>query len=162
MDDQTSWWQIGLSQTRCSSQKMLSKRTNLREERNGSNHIGLSYISKLSSTHRQSRQCYKKLCSKLASSIPLPHRLYNKCKKWFKRTILASLRHILLNHSNKDQLHQFLFLLPHVFLKLSTLDFIWRVGFVFYSCLQGGRQEMDLTPGTDLVGTEGECGKRVS
>ena len=82
------------------------RRTNLREERNGSNHIGLSYTSELFSTYRQSRHCYKKWCSKLASSIPLSHRLYNKCKKLFKRAILASLRHILLNRSNKDQLYQ--------------------------------------------------------
>ena len=82
------------------------RRTNLREERNGSNHIGLSYTSELLRTYRQSKHCYEKLHSKLASSIPLSHRLYNKCKEWFKRAIFASLRHILLNHSNKDQLYQ--------------------------------------------------------
>lgn len=105
-DDQTSWWQTGLSQTRCSSQKMLSKGQISGRKEMVVITLGSPTRAKLSSTYRQSRHCYKKLCSKLASSIPLSHRLYNKCKKWFKRTVLASLRHILLNHSNKDQLYQ--------------------------------------------------------
>lgn len=82
------------------------RKINLREERNGCNHIGLSFMSELFSSYRQSKHCYKKLCSKLASSIPFSHRLYNKCKKWFKRDTLASLRRILLNRSNKDQPYQ--------------------------------------------------------
>lgn len=139
------------------------RRTNLREERNGSNHIGLSYTSELLSTYRQSRHCYKKLCSQLASSIPLSHRLYNKSKKWFKRAIPASLRHILLNPSNKDQLYQTVSFSPASRLSASVnvrLYLEWAV--YFYSSLHRGRQVMDLAPGADLLGVEVECGKRVS